>query len=144
MWLKNWRTYEIGIQTPVKAYRSELLKPPIIKEFPMYAKNKETIIDRREMLRVKLKSLAEEAKIIRCEERRSFGQIRDELHLHRVKDVRRAARMTHIAYALIKGRTMEQIEPNAGTEPDWDAVGKMIKKYGPRDFLMPGEFKKAA
>jgi hypothetical protein len=110
----------------------------------MYQQDRKTIKDRREMLRVKLKSLAAEAQIIRREEHRSFGQLRNELHLHRVNEVRRAARMTHIAYALIKGRTLEQIEPNAATPPDWDAINKMLKKYGPRDFVVPAELQKAA
>lgn len=99
----------------------------------MYQNDK--IIDRREMLRVKLKSLAEEARIIRREERRTHGRLRDELHLHRIGVVREAARNTHIAYGLIKGRTLEQIEGNAKSAPDWDAIGKMLKKYGPRETI---------
>lgn len=99
----------------------------------MYAHDRCTIIDRREMLRIKLKSLAEEARIIRKEEHRSWGQLRNELHLHRVGIVRKTARDTHIAYGLLKGRTIEQIEHGAKTEPDWDAINKMLKKYGPKD-----------
>ena len=49
----------------------------------MYAKDKETIIDRREMLRIKVKSLTAEARIIRVEERKTFGALRNELHIHR-------------------------------------------------------------
>ncbi len=45
----------------------------------MYDRNKTTIIDRREMLRVKIKSLAAEIRIIHIEERRTFGQIQQEL-----------------------------------------------------------------
>ncbi len=57
----------------------------------MYAKNGE-LLDRREMLKVKVKSLAEEARIIRREERRVLGLLRDELSWHRRQDVRSAAR----------------------------------------------------
>lgn len=89
------------------------------------------IIDRREMLRVKLKSLAEEARIIRREEKRSHGALREELYLHRINKVRRASRETHIAYALIKGRTIDQIEPKRYSEPNWDAINKMLTTYGP-------------
>lgn len=92
-----------------------------------------TIIDRREMLRVKAKSLAEEARIIRREERRARGALRDELHLHRVGPVRAEARATYIAYGLIRGRTMRQMEnrdeiPREAKE----RVEAMIKKYGPK------------
>ncbi len=98
----------------------------------MYDQNK-TIVDRREMLRVKLKSLAAEARIIRREEQRTHGALREELHRHRVDVVRKAARDTHVAYALIRGRTYEQIESKThpDSSPDWDTVNKMVKKYGP-------------
>ncbi len=98
----------------------------------MYEYKTNKLIDRREMLRVKLKSLAEEARIIRREEQRTHGRLRDELHLHRVGVVREAARATHIAYGLIKGRTYEQIERTAIYGPDWAAVEKMLAKYGPK------------
>lgn len=99
----------------------------------MYAEDRTTIVDRREMLRVKLKSLAEESRLIRREERRTYGQLQQELHLHRTKNVRSAARSTHIAYALIKGRTMEQIEHPKSKEPDWTEIERLLKKYGPKD-----------
>ena len=92
------------------------------------------IIDRREMLRIKVKSLAAEAAIIRREERRARGQLRDELHFHRVGELRRAARDAHVAYALVKDRRYEQIEPTANSEPNWAEVERMCKKYGPPGF----------
>lgn len=98
------------------------------------------VVDRREMLRVKLKSLAAEARIIRHEERRTRGALRDELADHRRKVVRQAARNTHVAYALIRGRAIERIEPNAKTEPNWSEVKRMCAQYGPKGF----ELKKAA
>lgn len=99
----------------------------------MYDKNG-NIIDRRELLKIKLKSLAAEARIIRREEQRSHGALREEMHLHRARYIRQIARNTHIAYGLIRGRTLEQIEPHAQTEPDWTAIEKMIQKYGPKGF----------
>lgn len=78
--------------------------------------NEQKLVDRREMLRIKLKSLAEESRIIRKEEKRTFGPLRNELHNHRINVVRRAARETHIAYGLIRGLTLEQIEPGMTEE----------------------------
>lgn len=90
------------------------------------------VIDRREMLRVKAKSLAEEARIIRREEKRSRGTLREQLHLHRVQEVRREARDTYIAYGLIKGRTYDQIEsPRKGNPARWSRVHSMYQRYGP-------------
>ena len=93
--------------------------------------NKEGIlVDTRELLRVKLKSLMEEARIIRKEERRTHGRLRVLMHCHRVLVVRQAARDTHVAYGLIRGKTIDQIEPTRHTEPNWKAIQKMVTQYG--------------
>lgn len=100
----------------------------------MYSKQG-AVIDRREMLRVKVKSLADEARIIRFEERRSRGQLQEELRRHRVWNVRDEARATHLAYGLIRGRSAEQIERPKVNPPEtfWKKVRAMVEKYGPVD-----------
>lgn len=111
----------------------------------MYAKDHVTIVDRREMLRVKLKSLAEEARIIRREEQRTHTVLREELHRHRVDVVRHESRATHLAYGFIRGMTREQMEPGwearlKAEAPFWHELDKalllkvdaMVKKYGPK------------
>ena len=102
-----------------------------------YDKQYCAIQDRREMLRIKLKSLMEEARIIRKEERRTFGAFRDELHLHRIMAVRQSARETHLAYGFIRGLKLEQMEATSHVPPSWEAIRKMIKKYGPKGFVEP-------
>lgn len=103
----------------------------------MYAENRTTITDRREMLRVKLKSLAAESKIIRREEKRSWGNLRTELYLHRIQVVRSAARHTSLAYGFIRGIPYEQMEKSCTAAPDWASVRTMLKKYGPAKFVEP-------
>lgn len=93
--------------------------------------------DRRVMLKIKLKSLADESRIIRREELRlSGGALRNELAVHRRGVVRYEARATHIAYSLIRGRTLEQIgeQPDAleSSESLKAKVNAMVKKYGAR------------
>lgn len=97
----------------------------------MYSKDKITIVDRREMLKVKVKSLALEAQIIRKEERRTHGELRAELHTHRVDVVRSEARHSCVAYGLIKGRRYEQMEVKPAKPIDWARVNKMLRRYGP-------------
>jgi len=109
----------------------------------MYDENGK-VKDRREMLRVKVKSLAAEAKIIRQEERRTHGALRDELAVHRRSVVRSEARHTHLAYGLIRGRTIEQMELKAARPPDWERVRKMLKRYGPPGLAEPAEMLKKA
>jgi len=89
------------------------------------------IKDRRKMLKVKLKSLAAESRIIRLEELRSRGSLRDELCVHRRTIVRSESRHTGLAYGFIRGRSYSQLEPTAKRDPDWKRVEKMIKQYGP-------------
>jgi hypothetical protein len=103
----------------------------------MYDKLGKTIVDRREMLRVKVKSLAVEAKIIRKEELRSNGQLREELYLHRTGIVRSEARNSHLAYGFIKGRSLEQMERTHKSVPDIDKIKRLCIKYGPANFSLP-------
>ena len=83
-------------------------------------------------LKIKCKSLAAEAQIIRAEERKFPGEhpIRYGLHEHRVLDVRRAARSSYIAYGFLKGMPYMQIESKAKKPPNWGEILTMIKKYG--------------
>ena len=85
------------------------------------------IIDRREMLKVKIKSLTAEAQIIRHQERKLPGvsALRTELHNHRVVVVRNASRQAQLAYALVRGRKQFHWKPQ-----DVDAAVKMAAKYG--------------
>jgi hypothetical protein len=91
---------------------------------------------RNAFLKVKVKSLAAEAKIIRFEEHKTKGDLRNMLHEHRVGPVRLEARATHIAYGYLRGLNYCQIEPNpcplqpAQDKALWDKVRAMTKKYG--------------
>ena len=88
-------------------------------------------MDERAYLKVKLKSLAEEAKIIRKETQRAkTGSIKNGLYLHRIHVVRPEARHTHLAYGFLRGKSYEQIERDARVAPNWDKVRKMVSKYG--------------
>jgi len=87
-------------------------------------------------LKIKVKTLAEEARIIRHEERKVHGMRRWGLQHHRRTVVRAAARRTLVAYQWVRGRDWEAC---ASTDPatrlrDRSSVEKMIKKYGtPKD-----------
>ena len=86
-------------------------------------------------LKIKIKSLAEEARIIRKEEIkakfRKDNNLRESLYEHRTWSVRRAARNTQIAYGYIRGKSYRQIENKANSEPDWKSVYDMVRKYDP-------------
>lgn len=88
-------------------------------------------------LKIKLKHLAEEARIIRREAEKQYAlgnyQKGNDLTDHRKTTVRRAARHTLIAYQTIRGIPYESYEGNAKTEPNWKEIDRMVKKYGQVD-----------
>ena len=122
-------------------------------------------------LKVKIKSLAEEQRIIRHEEGKAlksdmwlwrqhkgtapyspdYWTLRDgnlgygecttnhDLRDHRIIHVRPEIRSANIAYGLLRGRTLEQIETPRSEkslarkpyrEPDWKRIEALLKKYG--------------
>ena len=150
----------------------------------MYDKTFSVVLDKRELLRVKLKNLAQEAALIRREENkilwdksavrafdrelngaflRNAGVLLDadmrmlrglrkarrravgdyalylELHAHRVKHVRHHARMAHLAYGAIRGRTLAQMEGPGAVLLDADKreVQRMFKAYGAKGAPVP-------
>lgn len=98
--------------------------------------------DRRLMLKIKLKSLAEESKIIRALERKTpGGQLRNELALHRRGAVRWEAHRTHLAYAIVRGKDVGTVQGGMTmqilqTLPDWKAIEAMVKRYGAKNVMM--------
>lgn len=90
--------------------------------------------DQRAYLKVKIKSLAAEAKIIREEERKAQGDRKQGLHDHRVGTVRRASRNSLLAYGFIRGRKYHQIEARCKETPSWPEAFKMVVKYGLQDY----------
>jgi hypothetical protein len=85
-------------------------------------------------LKVKIKSLAAEAVIIRKEERRHRGDTKTSLHTHRIIDVRREARAALLAYGFLRGRAYVAMErPTPRERPAWQRVEHLVKKYGTDD-----------
>lgn len=80
-------------------------------------------------LRVKIKSLAEEAKIIKLEEKRN-KKAREQLYLHRINVVRTEARATLLAYGFLKKKPYRLLESKGTIQPSiLSRVIKMLDKY---------------
>lgn len=85
-------------------------------------------------LKVKVKSLAAEARIIRLEERRAgHGDLRDRLAVHRRWSVRFEARHSLLAYGYLRGISYVAMERTTRDDnaPDWNHVEQMVKRFGP-------------
>ena len=80
-------------------------------------------------LRVNVKSLAAEAKIIRDEiKRASTTEARHALHDHRMTRVRPQARLAHLALAFTRGIPYKVVEPKAKIKPcAKDLTNKIIR-----------------
>lgn len=102
--------------------------------------------DFRAGLKVKIKSLAEEARIIRKAEQDTGSlEIYDRLRTHRLATVRREARAAQLAYGFIRGRRSCEIErPSPEKQraakgkrrqgsgfPNMRNIAKMVLQYGP-------------
>jgi hypothetical protein len=88
-------------------------------------------------LKVKIKHLAEEARIIRSEEQKLHGMDKWKLQHHRKTVVRDAARRSQVAYQMIRGRDWQSCARlNEEGELWWGdrkEVERMIRKYGAKD-----------
>jgi hypothetical protein len=86
-------------------------------------------------LKIKIKSLAAEARIIRDEERKWPGQhpLRASLRKHRLRDVRAEGRYALLAYGFLRHRPLAAVEGTARSEPCWERVQKLAEKYGGGD-----------
>lgn len=106
-----------------------------------------------EFLKVKLKSLAEEARIIRHEKRRAKARARwlrknasyradatdsaiwkasmvvNNLHKHNVQVVRKEQRASYLAYGFLRGMPYKRIEQRIKSEPDWDRVQNIASRF---------------
>jgi len=102
----------------------------------MYDKTTGNLVDRREMLKVKIVSLMLEARIIREVEQANGGVLREELHNHRVNEVRKAARNAQLAYAFTRGVPLAKVEPfhRVHNPRNTKEVERLCRKYGPRLF----------
>lgn len=99
-------------------------------------KRNKTYVDRRVFLRIKLRSLAEEARIIRSIEHkhRDISQL-NQMHQHRTMLLRMESRHTHLAYGLIRGLRWSDMEHNWASQdkqrqPDWKYIQRLLTKYG--------------
>ena len=85
-------------------------------------------------LKMKICSLAAEAKIIRREEhkwkKRRRPEVSASLREHRTGIVRREARHSHLAYGLLRGRTYAMVEQPKSRPADWNRVSGLVAKYG--------------
>lgn len=89
------------------------------------------MINKKLGLKVKVKHLAQEARIIRNEEKKTNGDTREWLYLHRIDSVRPECRATHIAYAFAKGTALKKVEryPSEIPASVWARVTKMVSLY---------------
>lgn len=95
-------------------------------------------------LRIKIKSLAVEARIIAHEERRVLRRLTRQgsperqaailasyasLREHRRAVVGPTARVSLLAYGFLRGKPYTKLEPSNSREPDWNDVWKVAERF---------------
>ena len=86
--------------------------------------------ERTRHLRIKIINLADEARTIRSEERKTAGMEKWNLQHHRKTVVRSAARANLLAYAFLRGIPYSKVERYSESEPNWTAIGKTALRFG--------------
>lgn len=82
-------------------------------------------------LKVKIKSLAAEARIIRAMEgKTSDNYCRNSLRLHRIEDVREEARHSQLAYAYLRKRPYSKAEKKGSRQVNQVKLAKLIDRFG--------------
>ena len=86
-------------------------------------------------MRVKIKSLAAESKMIRNEEKLADRESEDKdnresLYLHRTIDVRKETRATLLLYSFLRGTPYSKVEPNKPTDLNALYAKTRAKKMG--------------
>jgi hypothetical protein len=102
-------------------------------------------------LKIKICSMASEAKIIRQMERHQKARARktrergregwqensdaalsvyEKIHRHRVYDVRKETRCSLLAYGFLRGKSYKSMEQTCKIKPNWDRVEQIATKFG--------------
>lgn len=98
------------------------------------------MLNKKFALKVKIKSLAEEARIIK----QAIHQTKDlatkcELRGHHVYVVRKESRHSQLAYAFLRGREYSEVEFKCETPPDFKKIEELTERFGEVcHYLTPG------
>jgi hypothetical protein len=88
-------------------------------------------MDERQIhLRIKVKSLIEESRIIRSEAKKTTGMVKWGLNQHRKTVVRTHTRHNLLAYGLLRGVPYFVMEKRCAIKPDFDKVYVTAKRFG--------------
>lgn len=87
-------------------------------------------------LKIKIKSLADETRTIKSEERKlkadgkGPGAQFNSIYRHRMDVVRPESRHSLLAYGYLRGRSYKQMEEKCRQDPNWKHVKRLIERFG--------------
>ena len=84
-------------------------------------------------LKIKIKSLADEARTIRKEANKTNGMVKWNLNEHRTKVVRPHTRHNLLAYGILIGTPYEIMENKCHESPKFSDVSKIAKRFGAKE-----------
>ena len=77
-----------------------------------------------------MKSLANEARIIRHEMKRVPREVKNDLHSHRVWSLRPEARLAHVAYAYVRGKPYREVEATCKEKLQPTDIKAKLRRWG--------------
>ena len=84
-------------------------------------------------LKIKIKSLVDEARSIRKEANSQSGMVKWRLNQHRTEVVRPHARKNLLAYGIINGVSYCAMEKKCNEPPNFQGVAAIAKRFGATD-----------
>lgn len=94
-------------------------------------------------LKVKVMSLAAEARIIRQQVWKAKGMVKWRLNEHRTDVVRVHARHNGLAYGILRGVPYSAIEKKCDKKPDFEKVATIAKRFGSDEKMVSAWVEKA-
>ena len=94
-------------------------------------------------LRIKVKSLVDEAKTIRQEASKVSGMVKWNLNHHRTTVVRRHTRHNLLAYGILMGTPYYKMEKKCYEAPDFSWIKKTALNFGGTEEIIDGWIKEA-
>lgn len=92
--------------------------------------------ERTRHLKIKIKSLADEARTIRAESKKTSGMEKWNLNEHRTKVVRPHTRHNLLAYGILIGIPYEVMEKKCNEPPKFSEVSKIAKRFGAKEEII--------
>jgi len=128
-------SFELKIKTKTLAAESKIIQSEVKKLRSKVKRLTKRLIEENETLTIdEIHALEQERDYNLVELTKGITRRANSMAEHRTNIVRKAARSTHLAYGYLRGHDYRVMEnEKTRTQPDWNAIHNMVKKYSSGD-----------